>query len=71
MNRETLKDSQGKIVGYIDTDSRGNRVGKDFYGKIVGTYWKNFNLTKDFYGKIVAQGDAVAALVFQSQNNYK
>ena len=65
VSREKIKDRNGKIIGWIETDHLGNRVAKDFYGKIAGRYSKMTNLTKDFYGRIVAQGDAVAGLLYR------
>lgn len=58
MERQTIKDWSGKVIGTIETDtSTGNKRIKDFYGRVLGTYDKRLNLTKDFYGRVVAQGD--------------
>ena len=58
MERQTIKDWSGKVIGTIETDTAtGNKRIKDFYGKVLGTYDKRLNLTKDFYGRVVAQGD--------------
>jgi hypothetical protein len=65
ITKEKIKDRNGKIVGWIETDHLGNKVAKDFYGKILGRYLKMPNLTKDFYGRIVAQGDATAGLLYR------
>lgn len=64
-DKVTIKDRNGKILGFISTDSAGNKIVRDFYGKIKGRYIKNANLTKDFYGRIVAQGDATSSLLYQ------
>lgn len=56
--RDKVKDWRGKIVGFIDEDSTtGNKIARDFYGRIVGKYVKRLNLTQDFYGRQVARGD--------------
>ena len=65
VTKEKIKDRNGRIIGWIETDHLGNKVAKDFYGKIVGRYIKMSNLTKDFYGRIVAQGDATAVLFYR------
>ena len=65
ISKEKIKDRSGRIIGWIETDQFGNKVAKDFYGKIVGRYIKMNNLTKDFYGRIVAQGDATAGLFYR------
>lgn len=66
MNEEIIKDFYNRIVGYIRTDSRGNKEGFDFYRRPVGKYIKSENLTKDFYNRIYAKGDALTSLIFQS-----
>ena len=65
VTKEKIKDRNGRIIGWIETDHLGNKVAKDFYGKLLGRYIKVSNLTKDFYGKIVAQGDATAGLFYR------
>lgn len=58
MQRERVKDWKGKIIGFIETDTiTGNKVVKDFYGRIKGRYNKKLNITQDFYGRTVAKGD--------------
>ena len=65
VSKERIRDRAGRIVGWIDTDHLGNKVAKDFYGKIVGRYFKSSNLTKDFYGRIIAHGDATVGLLYK------
>lgn len=62
MNEEVIKDWRGKIIGYIQTDSKGNKIIRDFYRKILGRYDKTLNVTKDFYGRLVAKGDQSSML---------
>ena len=57
---ETIREFSGKIIGFIDIDSSGNKTARDFYGRILGTYDKNLNVTRDFYGRIVSQGDTLS-----------
>lgn len=64
-SRETIRDFYGKILGYIETDTKGNKVARDFYGRVLGRYNKIDNTTRDFYNKIVARGDQVVALIYR------
>ena len=58
IKREKIQDWTGKIIGFIDKDSvTGNKVARDFYGRIVGRYNKRLDITQDFYGRQVAKGD--------------
>lgn len=67
VNKDIIRDRSGKILGYIETDHLGNKVVRDFYGRILGRYSKMNKLTKDFYGRIVAQGDATAGLLYRKK----
>lgn len=61
IERDKVKNWQGRIIGFIDTDSvTGNQVVRDFYGRILGKYNKKLNITQDFYGRTVAKGNRVA-----------
>lgn len=64
IKRDKVKNWQGKIIGFIDEDSvTGDKVARDFYGRIVGKYTKRLNLTKDFYGRQVSRGDRLLMLL--------
>ena len=66
MKREFIKDWKGIVLGSIDTDTRtGDKTVKDFYGRVLGKYIKNQNVTKDFYGRLVGQGDQAVGLLFR------
>lgn len=60
--RTTIKDFYGRILGFIDTDERGNKTVRDFHFKILGKYDKANDVTRDFYGKVLAQGDQSSML---------
>ena len=55
--RVSIKSWDGKIIGFVETDSEGNKVVRDFYLNIVSRYDAKQNVTRDFYGKIVGKGD--------------
>lgn len=64
IQRDKVKDWTGKIIGFIDYDTvTGDKVVRDFYGKILGKYKKRLDLTQDFYGRTVAKGDRVMMLL--------
>jgi len=65
VSKDTIKDRNGKILGFVETDHLGNKTARDFYGRILGTYSKTSRLTKDFYGRIVAHGDATTGLLYR------
>ena len=60
---ERITNFYGQCLGTIETQSNGDKVVKDFYGRILGRYEKSGNVTKDFYGKILYHGDMAAALL--------
>ena len=40
MKQEVVREFSGKILGYIQTDNKGNKIVRDFYHKILGRYDK-------------------------------
>ena len=63
MQKETIRDFQGRIIGYIETDSQGNKTVRDFQLRIKGYYDARQNVTRDFQQRIVARGDASGMLL--------
>lgn len=63
VKKECIRDRNGKIIGWIDTDHLGNKLARDFKGHIKGRYKKVGNVTLDFYGRIVSYGDSVASMI--------
>ena len=64
IQKDKIKDWTGKIIGFIETDStNGNKVVRDFYGRILGRYNKKLNITQDFYGRTVGKGDLLLMLL--------
>ncbi|MBQ3013714.1 MAG: hypothetical protein IJD75_01070 [Clostridia bacterium] len=61
--KEPIKDWQGKILGFIETESNDNKVLRGFYGRILGKYDKSLDVTRDFYGRQVGKGDALMTLL--------
>lgn len=53
-----MQDHTGKIIGFIGLDtSTGNKILKDFFGKIKGKYNARLDITAGFYGRQIAKGD--------------
>ena len=63
MAREAIKDYTGKIIGYIETKSNGDKVIFDWTGRKLGEYIKSLDLTRDFYFKPIAKGDCIMMLL--------
>ena len=58
-----IKDFYGRIIGWVQEDSNGNKKLTDFQGGIKGRYDKATDTTRDFYGRIVAKGDQLSMLL--------
>jgi len=58
-----IRDFGGKILGWIETDDKGNKTVRDFGGWILGYYKKSMDVTTDFGGRIIARGDMSASLI--------
>lgn len=63
--KEALKDWRGRVIGWVEVDSWGNKKVYDFYNRLLGYYEKSTNLTKDFYRRVVGKGDLTSALIYQ------
>lgn len=63
METEVNKNYGGKIIARIETDARGNKTVKDYFGKTLGRYDAQSDTTREYYGHVVARGDAVGMLI--------
>lgn len=61
--KEAIKDWTGKIIGYVQTESSGNKLLTDWQGRILGKYNKSLNITQDFNGRRVGDGDILMTLL--------
>ena len=61
--RETIRDYAGLIIGYLDHESNGDIVVRNFSGKNLGHYEASTDTTKDFYGRILYRGNMAPALL--------
>ena len=62
MDRQTIKDRYGSIIGFIDVESNGDKTVRSPNGSVLGYYRKAMNVTVNTYGSIIAQGDCCGML---------
>lgn len=63
-DKQPIREWNGKIIGWVETDSiTGDKIIRDFYGRILGKYDKKFNVTRDFYGRVLYKGDQSGLLL--------
>ena len=65
ISKEPVREFNGKIMGFIETDRDGNQQVRDFYGRILGTFDKKMNVTRDFYSRILTRGNTVLGLLYK------
>lgn len=63
MTREIIRTATGRILGWIETENSGDKIGFDNAKRIVGKYKKSTNTTHTFSGVIAYKGEALSALV--------
>lgn len=61
--RERLQDWTGKIIGFVDYESNGDKTLRNFEMQILGKYISSRDITQDFYGRIVGKGDILMTLL--------
>lgn len=62
-NKQHIRNFAGRILGSIETEPTGDKIVRDFYGRLLGRYDKRADLTRDKYGRIVARGDQCSMLI--------
>lgn len=63
MNRITVKDSRGIVIGFIETSERGDKIVRDSLGKYLGRYESITNSTLDSLGRQLYKGDQSSLLL--------
>lgn len=66
MKKIEIRSFGGKILGWIEEESNGNKKAIGFGGKLLGIYDKSSNTTRTFGGKIIAFGDVVSGFLLQN-----
>ncbi len=69
MERAEIKTPNFMLIGYVETDSSGNKTVRDRNMMILGYYEKNRDATMDNYRRIIAYGD-VTGVFFSSKIQY-
>ena len=67
ISKEPVREFNGKIMGFIETDKDGNQQVRDFYGRILGTFDKKMNVTRDFHGRFLTRGNTVLGLLYKNK----
>lgn len=62
--RETIRDRQYRLLGYIETDRRGRKRALNARFQTVGYFDPARNETRDAAYKLVARGDGLSALIW-------
>ncbi|MBR4017413.1 MAG: hypothetical protein IKK11_06340 [Oscillospiraceae bacterium] len=63
MERITLKDSNYRIIGYVDIAPNGDKTLRNEKFQILGYYSKQSDVTKDNRYMIVGRGDILTSLL--------
>lgn len=61
--KQWIRDYAGRVLGSVETESSGNKIIRDQYGRVLGKYDKRADVTRDLYGRVVAKGDQSAMLI--------
>ena len=65
VSKDPVKDFNGIILGWVETDEEGNQRVRDFKGFIVATYDKSMNVTREFSGRIITRGNTAIGMLFK------
>ena len=63
MKTETIRDINFNVLGYVETDARGNKTVRDPSFNTKGFYSKGSNVTQDSSFKNLAWGDQTRILL--------
>ena len=70
MAKEAIRDWTGKIIGWEETNSNGNKTVRDFHGRVLGKYNSSLDITQDFHGRQVAKGDHLGIFIKKQEVYY-
>ena len=66
-SKTPIRDFYGRILGFVEEETNGDKTIRDFYGRIVARYNKRLNRTTDFYGRVIGQGDMGVSLLYANK----
>jgi len=69
MSRDAIRGFGGKIIGWMETDNKGNMIIRNFYGQIVSKYDAQLDVTRDFYGRQLTHGNTAVAQLYNPESN--
>lgn len=64
MSKEAIREFSGKIIGWVETDSEGNQIVRNFPGQIVARYDARNNVTRNFTGLIISKGNTAIGQLY-------
>lgn len=65
---EPVKDWTGRVLGWIETDKKGNQIIKNFGGKVLARYDAVNDRTTDFAGKMLSRGNTAISYIYIEAN---
>ncbi|HBK05615.1 MAG TPA: hypothetical protein DDZ81_07090 [Acetobacteraceae bacterium] len=64
MNRQAIRDSSNKLLGYIETLSDGRQKATDVSNKILGYFDPTRNATTDPGNRVLARANILSGLIY-------
>lgn len=61
---EPVKDWSGKVLGFVETDKKGNQIVKNFGGKVLARYNAEKDWTTDYAGKLLSRGNTAISYIY-------
>lgn len=68
-NQESIRLFSGQVIGWVETESNGDKIYKNFAGQVLGYYRKSRNVTTDWYGRVTSYGDTGVVFIFKDSGN--
>lgn len=62
-DKEAIRDSSGKIIAWFDHQPNGDIIVREFSGKVLGRYDRQYDVTREFSGRVVARGCTPGILI--------
>jgi hypothetical protein len=63
IKRETIREMNGRVIGYIDIMPNGDKEVRDMYSRYIGRYDKHMDATRDYAGRFLYRGDQSSMLL--------
>lgn len=66
VNKEPIRSFNGRILGWVETDEKGNQTVSSFNGVVLGKYDKVNDCTRDFSGRVITKGNTAVGLIYKN-----